>query len=203
MSSDNRRSYILTISTSLLILVCLFYFFNITKGSNESYFSIGLLDSTKTSANYFNGEDSQVNPDETYSWYVFIENKFSTSKQTILKVKLINQSTNPPNTTSCIPCISPVIYSNEMYLGPDQSAYLPFEWVITQADNIQQTTSISNIQINDREISVNVQSSTNDFRFIFELWAYDSELDEYVFKWGEANEACSWAQIWFHISEES
>ena len=201
MSVDFKRSMVLTVITSVIVLISLFYLFNIVNGTGESFFSLAIVDSGKTSIDYFNGENSIVNIDEKYDWYIFAENKFDSSKQILVKVKLVDENIDPPNSTSCTPCLATPIFEKDVYLNNNESIYLPFEWSINNVEYYQETSKITDITVDDIEIPVNVLSSSNNFRFIFELWVYDSNSRDYVFKWGEENGACSWGQIWFKIAE--
>jgi hypothetical protein len=79
---------------------------------------------------------------------------------------------------------------------------VPFEWSITDVTKVANNTIIERLNINGNDTeNLHVASPYGmNFRFILELWKYDSNTKDFTYVWSDGqNKRGVWSQIWFNL----
>lgn len=138
---------------------------------------------------------------EKVSWNIFVYNHMHKSQYISVKVKLINSTISSPNSTECAYSPAPVIYEVKRIISHNETWLHNFIWSIKEANDDGDFFEIHLLEINNIIHTVKAQAhGGNNFRFIFELWVYDENYNDFKFKWeNEDKFNCIWNHIWFNV----
>lgn len=122
----------------------------------------------------------------------------------VLRVKLLNSTLASPNDTLGEPSPAPVILEFSRILVSNQTWSVPFDWSISNYTVKGGSFIITRLLVN--QIPLTDQFATaisgQNFRFVFELWFYDTTTNDLAFSWysnGRASDV--WTQIWFNVAQ--
>ena len=170
---------------------------------HEKFISLGILDKDGLTENYYPTLDPVIYTGILNKWQIHLNNNFNEIKQIIIKIKILTQLVDPPNSSTCTPCSGINVYEIRRFIKKDQTLNIPLDWMITELNTKDNTSTITEILINNLTRNVNISLEKKDtIRIIFELWIYEQNDDQFHFYWTDIGEKrCVWAQIQFRITE--
>lgn len=180
------------LSTSVII--------NSIPKKQDPFVAMALLDEYGKAEQYNPANINFSNGDEM-NFNLFIENKMEKIIYVLIKIKILDTSTELPNSTSCTPSQSPTAYELRRIISISETWITPLSFRILNFDTKDEDHEIKKIMFDENIISYNVTINNNlDPRLLFELWIYDSEIDDFSFSWmGLTEEKCAWNQLIFYI----
>lgn len=159
------------------------------------FLELGLLGEHKTASDYFPNGDYVLSVGSEIQWFIYLHNHLGTTQDVIIRVKLLNSTMDAPDDQKNIPSSQISFIEFPSSLSVNETTLLPFSWSILEADSQEDSSRMQRIFVNDQEIEVDISDSYNFFRMVFELWVYDSSLQEYRFGW-ESEKGLSSASIY-------
>jgi hypothetical protein len=120
-----------------------------------------------------------------------------------LRLKLGNQTINPPNDLEATPSPAPLAAEFWRFIQNNETWEIPFFWQIVNADALGGSTRILALQINNETYPVLGPSAVNgyNFRLIIELWTWDVQSTTLQFGWSASGERrVAWVQVWFNMT---
>ena len=168
----------------------------------EKFISLGILDKDGLTENYYPTLDPVIYTGILNKWQIHLYNNFNQVKQIIIKIKILTPRVDSPNSSTCTPCSGVEVFEIRRFIKKDQTLNIPFDWIITEVNTKDNTSTITNILINNQTRNVNITHKKNDtIRIIFELWTYDQNDGQFLFYWTDIGEKrCVWTQIQFRIT---
>ena len=146
----------------------------------ESFFCLAILGDEDMAENYYPDDDPQIELGEKIHWNIYLYNHMGEVQYILLKIKLLNSSALSPNSTTCNPSPSHVIYEVRHVLMSNTTWLFPFNWSIENVKVVNDYTQIENLMINGSPINTQIIAERNQiFRFVFELWVYDYNFQDF------------------------
>jgi len=174
------------------------------RDSQESYLALTLLNSERKIGNYL-GDDNVVKENEVQSWIVDVRNSMPKTEYVTVKIKLLNSTHLGPDDSANTPSPESELTQFKYAISPDSHWQMPLDWSITGLERQDHNLIIKKMIINDQAIDhLNIQAVNGEhFRFVIELWTYDSKIDDFTFDWSSSSEEqrSVWNQIWFDVTE--
>lgn len=166
----------------------------------EGFLSVAILSNDNESIQYYIDEKPVINVEEEVDWVIQVENRMGELQYISLRVKMPNSTDEGPDTVTCEPLLSPVIFEFQKIVLNNENWIIPFSWIV---DRYNDSNNIYQLSINDHRsdvyISLEDELST---RFVFELWVCDAENDDFIFAFKSGDEyRCVWNQMWFRIND--
>lgn len=202
MLSTNRRNLIAIFLTLLVIFEVLVYV-AVTPRPQEQFFQIYLLGANHMAADYYPSNDSNIRMGESVNWYIGVVDNMGSVQLAAIRVKLGNTTISAPNDLQASPSPAPFVTEFERFLQNNETWEFPFVWQILNTTTADGSVHILALQINNQTILLSEPSASNgyNFRFIFELWVWDTDAANFQFGWFTANEhRVAWLQIWFNAT---
>ena len=133
-------------------------------------------------------------------WFYSINNRMGSSQYVSFKVKILNSTQPIPDSNNCEPSSSPVLYEKKSFISNNETNVNFFNWSVIRADSLD-NSSFYEIKINEQVTRLNLTSSDDDYRFVFEVWVYNIKTQQFEFSWKAKNEVfCLWNMIWFKFN---
>jgi hypothetical protein len=198
----NPRSLITVFVVLLAISETLIYVAT-TPQPQEQFFQVYVLGANHRAADYYPNNDSNIRIGEPVNWYLGVVNMMGSVQLVELRVKMANITIDAPNETQASPSPAPLVTEFEQFLENNETWEFPFVWQILNTSTTQGSTSISALQVDNQTILLSNSSASNgdNFRFIIELWTWDTDLANFQFGWFAGNEhRVAWLQIWFNTT---
>lgn len=172
------------------------------KQQEESFFSLAILGENGKANDYFPTDEPTIFLNTPVRWQVYIYNKMGEAQQVMIKVKISDSKTIPPNSTTCTPSSAIEIYEFRRALQDNETITIPLEWEITEISENEESYNILKVNINNYLIPINFDVFEDErIKMIFELWVYDVILHDFKFEWSDLGETrCIWNQLTFSIS---
>lgn len=146
------------------------------------FIELGLLGKNQMADDYFPKENSTVSMNSQIDWYIYLYNHMATPQNVIVKVKLLNSTTDIPNDEEHRPSNAPSIIEIPISLSSNETRIAPFFWGITETTSIGNSLYLKQLRINNQIIEVDVSTPLNSFfRLVFEPWVFNSSTGEYQF----------------------
>jgi len=171
----------------------------------EKFLALALLGEKGNADEYYPNNDMNIDIGEKVRWNIYVYNHMGESKYIAIRVKLVNSKLSPPNSTSCSPTPSQIDYEIRHVLLNNETWQHPFEWVILNIKQSNDSISITRLKVNSEFLNVDVNGNIGEsFRLIFELWVYDEESEDFQFGWvlDQKKSRCAWNQVWFNVLTE-
>jgi hypothetical protein len=174
------------------------------RNTSSSFLALGVLGSKGRIGDYFPRNISTVKPEEIVNWNLYLYNHMGSAEYVAVRVKLLNSTMLPPNSTLHTPSPTPAFFEVRRVLMDNETWLYPFTWYVLSAGETANSTMIKSIGANDEVFQTDALAvSGRDFRIVFELWVYDETLKDFAFSWSSGSETQSiWNQIWFSVSIE-
>jgi len=202
MLSQNRRNLLAVFVTALIVLEMVAYVAT-TPRAGEQFFQLYVLGANRLAADYYPNDDPNIRLRDSVRWYLGVTDFMGTVQLVVIRVKLANQTINPPDEVQGLPSPAPVIIEFKRFIQNNETWEFPFVWQITNAVAIEGTTRILELQINNQTYPVQDSSARNghNFRLIIELWTLDAESGLIQFGWRAGGERrVAWLQVWFNMT---
>lgn len=115
-----------------------------------------------------------------------------------VRVKLLNSTQFGPDEERHLPSPINHIYEDRVILADNSTVTLPLAIALKEVNLAEGDSTITSVNINGKNIdglAVSNQNS-NSFRFVIELWRYDTKFEDFVYTWPSGPESESaWNQI--------
>lgn len=203
MNIKEYRTLFASVSIGLM-LTTTFAFFSMLfpyPVTAERFFVLGLLGKDKTAENYYPNDDPNIHCLEEVQWYVFVQNFMQGAQYVLVKVKVLNSTMARPDAVACTPSPEQAVMNFSVFLTNGQSLTVPFFWHIANCSREGESLIIKRLVVNGMPVSLNV-SGVDGFCIIFEIWYYDSDVNDFRFEWDSGfGIRCAWNQMVFNVTE--
>ena len=203
ISSQNKRTLIMVFITLLVVFEMIAYVAT-TPRPREQFFQLYVLGSKRMAADYYPNNDTDISRGETVSWYLGATNSMGNVQLAEIRVKLGNQTINPPNDQLALPSPAPLVTEFKRFTQDNETWEFPFVWRLTNVRFANNSAQILEFEINDETFQVvdcSARSGYN-FRLIFELWTWDTGMGAFQFGWVTGGDhRVAWLQIWFNATQ--
>lgn len=199
MNLEDWRVVFLSFCFIIMIAIGLNFLWMYPPKRGESFLALALLGEGEMAEQYYPDDDPGIEMGDELHWTVYIYNHMAEAKYIALRVKLLNSTISPPNSTSCTPAPVPVIYEVRQVIMNNETWLHPINWSLNEVRREGNATIIESLMVNENKIIANLQdSSGGSFRMILELWVYDESSEDFLFGWKASEESrCAWNQMWF------
>ena len=202
ISSQNKRTLIV-VFIALLVVFEMIAYVATTPRPREQFFQLYVLGSKRMAADYYPNNNTDIPPHETVSWYLGTTNSMGNVQLVEVRVKLGNQTINPPDDQQALPSPAPLVTEFHRFTQDNETWEFPFVWRVTNVGFANNSTHILELEINGETFQV-VDCSAHsgyNFRLIFELWTWDTNAGAFQFGWVTGGEhRVAWLQVWFNMT---
>jgi len=170
----------------------------------EEFFASWILGSQGMAANYYPNDNPNIKLREEVRWTLGVYNHMDSLQYVVLRIKLLNSTMPSPNDTLGEPSPGPPIIEFARVLVNNETWSIPFVWEILNYTVTGGYMTITSMSINQTSLKGQFASAVSgyNFRFIFELWYYDTTTNELAFSWQTQNVQHSvWTQVWFNATQ--
>jgi hypothetical protein len=166
---------------------------------SENFFALAVLGEDGEADDYYPGDDPNIQNGEPVNWTVYVYNHMGQFEYVSIRVKLLNTTMIPPNSTTCEPSPYNELYEVRRFVPNNHTLLYPLAWELNATDDDNHVVAINELIVNGVTADANTYSiGGKSFRIVIELWVYETETGEFVFNWSSADEdRCVWNQIWF------
>lgn len=190
-------------SLFLILISCIPFVTSNEQGprtGQEIFFGLAVLGEEGKAYDYYPDDDPNISAGESVNWKIYLDNHLEETKLVTLKVKILNSTMVPPDSSSCEPSTANVIYETQRIVALNESLIHPFQWSLLEVDENNESISIDGMSINGEPFKAGIKDNRGYFRLVFELWIYDRSVEDDVFGWvsGEKKN-CVWNQVWFKV----
>ena len=166
----------------------------------DYFFELGLLGKEGKAEGYFPDDNSTVFIGTPMSWLIYVHNHMGSEQDVSIRVKILNSTMQAPDDREHESSPELCVLEIPISLSVDETMLVPYSWSILDGEH-QNGTVIKAVIVNSDFIDVNVEDYSDRFRVVFELWVYDSSINEYVFGWYSKGEFYSASiYIWYNLS---
>jgi len=172
--------------------------------ATEHFFATWILGANGLAEQYFPNDNANITLGEQINWTLGVYNAMATLEYVVVRVKLLNSTIASPNETSGNPSPSYSIFEFTRVLLPNETWTFPFVWSILNVTERGNLTIIGKLSINGNMVNGTLAEALLGikFRFVFELWFYDVNMNQFAFSWTTANtHESAWTQIWFNVEK--
>jgi len=178
-----------------------------TPRPTEQYFQLFVLGPNHTIADYFPEDNPKLFVGNLLRWYLGVTSTMSTVQLVSIRIKLGNQTIEPPNSTLGLESPAPSVMQLEKIIQNNETWQTPFSWSVTNATTTAAgSVRILSLQINNETYQISDWSATSgyNFRIIFELWTWQSDNNAFEFGWNSNSQhQVAWLQVWFNMTAGS
>lgn len=173
--------------------------------AQEPFSALALLGQHGMAEDYFPNGSPDIHVGENVRWTIYVHNHMGKTEYISLRIKLLNSTTTPPNSTSCTPSCVPATYEVQRFVQNNETWLYPFSWSVKKATFLGDYEGLDNLVINGEDVRTNVLAKNGcNFRSVIELWIFDEQLNDFRFGWSYGQESrCVWNQVWFNITNTS
>lgn len=170
---------------------------------SEQFYAMWILGSNGLAEHYYPGDNPNIALGEAVNWTLGVYNHMGSLQYVVVRVKLLNSTlTSPDDSTGRASPVQP-LFEFTRVLTDNETWSLPFAWKILDVTLKGGTASITNLSVN--QIPFNSENITAvsgfNFRFVFELWSYDKNMNDLVFsRQAGGTQHSVWTQIWFNTT---
>ncbi|MFB0569122.1 MAG: hypothetical protein ACETV0_05855 [Nitrososphaeria archaeon] len=170
----------------------------------EEFFALGVLGENMMAEHYYPGDDPRIGPGELVQWHVTLYNHMGSAQYVSVRVKLLNQTTPPPDDMNHTPSSVPFFKEIAHVFVDNETWVFPFYWSVENVSWSGGSAKITAVNLNNVTITQGLDTTAQDgynFRIVLELWAYGNETTGFQFGWRSGEEVRSaWNQIWFNLT---
>ena len=170
----------------------------------EHFFASWILGSQSLAANYYPNDNPNIGVREEVRWALGVYNHMGSLQYVVLRVKLLNSTMTSPNDALGQPSLAPAILEFSRVLVNNETWSIPFVWEILNSTLKGGHVTITRVSINQTSLTGQFASAVSgyNFRFVFELWYYDTATNDLAFSWRTDGQVHSvWTQIWFNATQ--
>lgn len=199
--SEERKRFLTLFIASILVYSTIAYA-STTPRPKEQFFQLYILGETKMAEYYYPNNNPNISPNTSIHWYLGVTNFMGSVEYVIIKLKLGNQTIQPPNETNATPANLPTLIEFRRILLGSETWEMPFTWKVMNVD-LKNETAFLTLNINNKTITVQDVGARDghNFRIIFELWTLDKEVESHIFGWKtQGQRRAAWLQMWFNAT---
>lgn len=174
-----------------------------TPQQTEEFFQLYVLGANHMTADYYPNDDPNIGLGESVSWYLGVTNFMGSVQLVAIRIRLGNQTIQPPNDQTDAPSSAPLVMEFQRFLSDNETWEFPFVWEIMNATTSGGVTRVLGLEINNQTYPVVGLGAQNGFnlRFIIELWTWNVDSDSFGFGWyAGSQQSVAWLQIWFNAT---
>jgi hypothetical protein len=202
MAMRDRRSWVVVFVVFLVVFETVAYVAT-TPRPGEQFFQLYVLGENHLAADYYPNDDPNIGLGDSVRWYLGVTNFMGSVQLVAIRVKLGNQTIQPPNDQNATPSQAPLITEFQRFLQDNETWEFSFIWQILNATASGGVTRILGLEINNQTYPVFGVDAENgyNFRFIIELWTWSVDSGSFGFGWYAGTEQrVAWLQIWFNAT---
>jgi hypothetical protein len=200
---------------ALRTILCIFFAFLIlfetmayiatTPRPQESFFQFYALGASRMANDYYPNNSAFIQLGEQVTWFIGVRNQMGSIQYVDIRVKLANQTINPPNDTTATPSTAPLVVEFQRFLQDNETWEFPFTWQVLNFTASQSRSHIFELQIGDSTYHMpdgpTCSASVCRLRFIFELWTWNVDTGDFQLGWSDGGqERIAWLQLWFTVA---
>jgi hypothetical protein len=200
--TTNRRTLLVVFITLLIISETVVYVATTPRPQKE-FFQIYVLGANHMAAGYYPNNDTNIRVGEQVNWYLGVTNFMGSVQLVALRIKLGNATISAPDDTNAAPSQAPLVIEFERFLQNNETWEFPFAWQILRTSPTAGSTHILGLLINSETILLSEASALGgrNFRFIIELWTWDTDSANFQFGWfAPIEHRVAWLQLWFNAT---
>ena len=179
----------------------------LTPRPQERFFEFYVLGANRMASDYYPNNSSLIQVGAKLLWYVGVSNQMGTLQFVDVRVKLGNTTTNPPNDTTASPSPAPLVLDFKHFILDNGTWEIPFTWQVLNFTTSQGGHSpilqlrIGNTTYSIQNTPICTSPSSCTFRFIFELWTWNTALNDFQVGWWNGDQhRIAWLQLWFSLT---
>jgi len=198
----SRRTLIVIFIILLAVCETLVYV-TTTPRPTEQFMQLYVLGPNQLAADYYPNNQPKVEIREQLVWYLGVTNDMGSVQFISIRVKISNQTIEPPNDTLALESPAPLVIEFTRFLQDNETWLSPFVWSIENMTINGGATHILALQINNETYQISDWSATNgyNFRLIFELWTWQGSTNDFEFGWNSNGvQQAAWLQLWFNTT---
>jgi len=202
MQAQKRRSLIAVFITVLIVAEMIAYVAT-TPRPREQFFQLYVLGSNRLAADYYPNDDTNIGLRDPVRWYLGVTDFMGNVQLVTVRVKLGNQTINPPDDQQALPSPAPTVTEFRRFILNNETWEFPFVWQIVNTRVVERSVCISEFQINNQTYALHDSCALDDhnFRVIIELWSWDLDNAALQFGWqAGAERRVAWLQVWFNMT---
>ena len=202
MSLDDWHLVFVSVCLALVLAICSPLVMAYLPRGGESFFALAVLGEEGMAEHYYPGDDPLIEVGEEVRWTLYLYNHVGEAQYVAVRVKLLDSTMLAPNSTSCSPSPSPVVYEVRRVMMDNETWLYPFSWSIEDVEPVGDFLEIKQLSMNGGPIGTRaVAVGGSNYRFIIELWVYDEGIKDFRFGWRYGDELrCVWNQVWFNAT---
>jgi hypothetical protein len=196
------RRFLLVFLVLFVLLLGITYVVSYNPQPMARQLSLSILSANLTTDDYFSNDNSTIDVGNSSRWYASVHNGVGSPEYVALRVKLLNSSQPILDDISVGPSPGSTVYEIKQMIENNSTLVVPLEWSITDVGEVANNTIIERLNINSNDIeNLHVASPYGmNFRFIVELWKYDTNTKDFTYIWSDGqNKRGVWSQIWFDL----
>jgi hypothetical protein len=202
MAIEKRRTLVVVFIAFLIVFEMVAYVAT-TPWPSEQFYRLYVLGANHLVADYYPNDDPNVRVGESVSWYIGVTNLMGSVQLVEIRVKLGNQTMQPPDEQNALPSQAPLVTYFHRFIQDNETWELPFVWQISNMTSSGGVTRILGLQLNNQTIQMLDSSAQNgyNFRLIIELWTWNVDSSSFEFGWYAGTEhQIAWLQVWFNAT---
>ena len=202
MARVNRRVWVVVFITLFVVFETAAYVAT-TPRPTEQFFQLYVLGQNHLAADYYPNDDPNIALGASVPWYLGVTNFMGSVQLVAIRVKLGNQTTQPPNDQNATASPAPLVTEFQRFLQDNETWEFPFTWQIPNATSAGGVTRILGIEINNQTYPIAGVEAMNgyNFRIIIELWTWNVDSDAFGFGWyAGTDHEVAWLQVWFNAT---
>jgi hypothetical protein len=202
--SREKRVTLLVLLITFLIVFEMIAYIATTPKQQAQYFQLYLLGANGTATDYYPNNNPNLLIAENVQWHITVQNSMGSVQLVEIRVKLGNQTIHAPDESNH-PSSAPEIASFDQFLQNNETWNTPFYWSLSGALVSNNSTIITQMQIDNGTYNVNASSRDGvNFRIIIELWTFDENLNAFQYGWTAGSDhQAAWLQVWFDVTKGS
>jgi hypothetical protein len=198
-----RRNLVIVLFVIFLVVFETVAYVATTPRAGEQFFQLYVLGVNHLASDYYPNDDPNIRLGDSVHWYVGVTNFMGSVQLVAIRVKLGNQTIQPPDDQNAIPSQAPLITEWRRFLQDNETWEFSFIWQILNATSSRGVTRILGLMVNNQTYPVLGVDALNgyNFRFIIELWTWSVDSNAFGFGWYAGTEhRVAWLQIWFNAT---
>jgi hypothetical protein len=202
MFAQKRATMVIVFVTFLIVFETIAYIAT-TPRPAEQFYQLYVLGANHLAADYYPNDDPNIRLGASVSWYLGVTNDMGSVQLVEIRIKLGNQTIQPPDDQTGLPSKAPLIAGFHRFLLDNETWEFPFIWQISNMTSSGSVTRILGLQLNNQTIQILNSSAQNgyNFRLIIELWTWNVDSSSFEFGWYAGTEhQIAWLQVWFNAT---
>jgi len=197
-----RMLHLLAVFIVSVVLFETIIYVTSTPRPQPEFFELYALGENGTATDYYPNGTSYLPLGRPVRWYLQLTDHTGSVQLVAILVKLGNRTINAPNDTRSLPSPAPLVTEFSRFVQDNETWETPFIWQIMNISATGDLIRILELQINNETYYVNSSAENGlDFRAIFELWTWNTDLVNFEYGWWAGNEhRVAWLQLWFNAT---